>query len=236
MSTNTETSVPPTSRDVGNVLIKALPRLERESFLSCCDIVELGAGELLVEVGDSLSSAYFPSSGTISLSAQVHDHPSLEIALLGRTAMFGAALAFGGRVSEVKAAVCSEGWAWRIGARPFRAALVRSTPLRTLVQGSMRHLNVQLAHAVPCICFHSLQERLALWLLQTQDLTGASVLPFTHLQLANTLGVQRSAVTLAAGRLQQQGFIHYARGDVCISNREGLERAACECYAQGWRA
>lgn len=236
MATNIEALASPTSRDVGNALIKGLPRLEREWFLSCCDTVELAAGELLVGVGESLPFAYFPSSGTISLSAQVNDHPPLEIALLGRTAMLGAALAIGERVSELQAAVCSAGWAWRISARPFRAALVRSTALRTAVHGSMLHLSGQLAHAVPCVCFHSLQQRLALWLLQTQDLTGASVLPFTHLQLANTLGVQRSAVTLAAGRLQQLGFIHYARGDVCISNREGLESAACECYAQGWRA
>jgi hypothetical protein len=40
----------------------------------------------------------------------------------------------------------------------------------------------------------------------------------------------RQSVTVAAGRLQDAGLIHYARGHIKILDRPGLEAAACECY------
>jgi Mn-dependent DtxR family transcriptional regulator len=44
------------------------------------------------------------------------------------------------------------------------------------------------------------------------------------------LGVTRSVVTRAAGRLQQEEMIRYTRGRVTVLDRRGLEAAACECY------
>ena len=44
------------------------------------------------------------------------------------------------------------------------------------------------------------------------------------------LGVQRTGVTAAAGALQRAGLIDYARGNVTIMDRRGLERRSCECY------
>jgi hypothetical protein len=46
------------------------------------------------------------------------------------------------------------------------------------------------------------------------------------------LGVRRSAVTIAAGVLQQRHLISYARGKVRIVSRSGLESAACTCYGE----
>jgi len=222
-------------RDVGNALLNTLSREGRRLFLAQCTLVPLAIGDALSEAGKIQRFAYFPSSGMISLSAQISGHPYLEIALLGRESMLGASLALGGQTSELRACVLSAGWAWRIGVQPFRAALASSSALRALVYGAAVHSCTQFAHAVPCMRFHLLQERLALWLLQAQDRSGGVLLSFTHQQLANTLGVQRSAVTLAAGKLQRMGFIQYVRGEVHITSREGLEGAACECYARGWR-
>jgi hypothetical protein len=44
------------------------------------------------------------------------------------------------------------------------------------------------------------------------------------------LGVQRATVSLTAGRLQKAGFIGYSRGRVTVTDRAGLEAAACACY------
>jgi Mn-dependent DtxR family transcriptional regulator len=52
----------------------------------------------------------------------------------------------------------------------------------------------------------------------------------THQFLADTLGVQRSAVTIAAGKLQRKKLIDYSRGRISILSLRGLEDASCECY------
>jgi hypothetical protein len=44
------------------------------------------------------------------------------------------------------------------------------------------------------------------------------------------LGVRRSGISVAAGRLQQRMLIRYTRGEISILDREGLETVCCECY------
>ena len=68
------------------------------------------------------------------------------------------------------------------------------------------------------------------WLLLTHDRAHADNFYLTHLSLAEMLGVQRSAITIAAGVLQQKNLISYARGVITVVDRAGLERLSCECY------
>jgi DNA-binding transcriptional regulator YhcF (GntR family) len=51
-----------------------------------------------------------------------------------------------------------------------------------------------------------------------------------HEFMAMMLGVTRSVVTRAAGRLQNEKMIRYTRGQVTILDRRRLEATACECY------
>jgi Mn-dependent DtxR family transcriptional regulator len=68
-------------------------------------------------------------------------------------------------------------------------------------------------------------------LLTTYDRIGESdVLPLKHEYLAMMLGVHRPAVTVAVGALQRRGLITYTRGRMFVTDRVGLEAAACECY------
>lgn len=64
----------------------------------------------------------------------------------------------------------------------------------------------------------------------THDRVGRDDFSLTHEFLAMMLGVRRPGVSVAAATLQNAGFITYSRGHVRISDRTGLESAACECY------
>ena len=46
------------------------------------------------------------------------------------------------------------------------------------------------------------------------------------------LGVTRLSVSMAAATLQAGALIGYSRGKITIKDREGLEAAACSCYAK----
>ena len=89
---------------------------------------------------------------------------------------------------------------------------------------------LQIAQTAACNRLHNVEQRLARWLLITQDRAGSSVLPITHDFLAGMLGTDRPSVSLAAAILQKKKMIEYQRGAVKILNRKKLEGAACECY------
>ena len=81
----------------------------------------------------------------------------------------------------------------------------------------------QVSQIAACNRLHEIDQRLARWLLMTQDRVGTDVFPLTHEFLSQMLGVNRSTVTICAGILQEAGLIEYRRGRVHVLNRQGLE-------------
>jgi CRP-like cAMP-binding protein len=89
---------------------------------------------------------------------------------------------------------------------------------------------LHMAQIAACNRLHNLPERLARWLLMTQDRIQADRIPLTHEFLANMLGTRRSSVTITAGLLASAGVITYSRGKVRVLDRQKLAETACECY------
>ncbi len=89
---------------------------------------------------------------------------------------------------------------------------------------------VQSAQNAACNRLHTINERLARWLLTCHDRVQSDRMPLTHEFLGQMLGAPRTTVTLAAGMLHEAGCIDYTRGHVTIKNRTKLEEMACECY------
>jgi len=91
-------------------------------------------------------------------------------------------------------------------------------------------LGIQTTQLAACNRLHDVEERLARWLLMTQERIGNTTLPLTQEFLSQMLGTRRSTVSVAAGILQKAGMISYTRGNVTILNKSKLEAAACDCY------
>src|SRR5207253_4471397 len=81
-----------------------------------------------------------------------------------------------------------------------------------------------------CNAVHSVEQRLARWLLHAQDRVGKDEFPLTQEFVAMMLGAARPTVTVVAGTLQKAGLIKYRHGKVTIVDRAELEYASCECY------
>jgi CRP-like cAMP-binding protein len=83
-----------------------------------------------------------------------------------------------------------------------------------------------------CNAQHNVTQRLCRWLLSSADRVGTRELNLTHSLLARMLGVRRQTVGEIAVDLQSTGLISYRRGDIQITDWQGLESLACECYSE----
>jgi len=157
--------------------------------------------------------------------------------MVGREGMVGAALVLGVAVAPLHALVQGAGASWRISAAAFRRELKGSTALQRQLSLYLYVLMAQTVSSAGCLRFHLVGQRLARWLLMSQDRAHQAQFHVTHEFLAYMLGVRRVGVTVAAGDLQRRGLIHYHRGELTVHDRAGLEAAASWLTQRrpGWR-
>jgi CRP-like cAMP-binding protein len=213
-----------------NNLIDSLPRTDRERILKRCVHVKLVLGAILCEADRPIRYVYFPLSGFISLVATVGGHPPLEMGLIGSEGMLGGTLVLGVSNAGLQGVVQGSGTALRMSSADARRELKRSSSLSRIFSRYLYVMLAQLSQSAACTRFHLIDARLARWLLMTHDRAHADHFHLTHQFLADMLGVQRSAVTIAAGAMQAKKLIRYTRGEIRVLNRRGLEARSCECY------
>lgn len=217
---------------LNNRLIADLPRRERDNLMPFAKRLPLAFGDTLCTAGEPHRRVYFPVSGFISLVVSVPGHPPMEMGLIGSEGALGASLALGVDQAPLQAVVQGVGQALSFAVRPFQRLLRESPALQASLRRYLYVTQRQLAQTAACTRFHGVEQRLARWLLMSDDRAGGERIHLTHQFLADMLGVRRSAVTIAAGGLQDRGLIHYRRGEIRLLDRTGLEAASCACYAE----
>jgi CRP-like cAMP-binding protein len=217
---------------VVNRLIQRLAPRERTRVLQGCQTVELGSGAILCEPDQAFRHVYFPLTCFISLVEPVSGHEPLEMGMIGNEGMLGVTLTLGIDAVPQRAVVRGGGTALRMTAGQFRRALRDHPSLLRTLNRYLYVLMAQLSQTAACTCFHNVGARLARCLLLTHDRAHADHFHLTHHFLGGMLGVQRSAVTIAARELQHGKLIRYSRGQISILDRKGLEAVSCECYGE----
>lgn len=216
---------------MSNRIVASLPTAERNEVCNRCTLVDLDPGEVIVEPSRPIRHVYFPVSASISTAVTVDGQNGLEVALIGREGMYGVPLALGVETAAGRATVQGGGKALRMPADDFRTLVNISHGLRRILHRYTHVLVSQIAQVAVCACYHLVEERLARWMLMTHDRALSDTFHVTHEQLADILGVRRAGVSMAAGSLQAREVIQYTRGKVTVTDRKGLEAAACGCYA-----
>lgn len=213
-----------------NALLQQLHPAARQQLLDHCEPFELVLSAELSTRGQPLSHAHFPLEGFLSLVTDVDSHPPLEVGMVGAEAMHGSELILGMAATPWRALVQGAGSSWRIGAQELREQMDANPALKTLLHACLLVRLHQQTLAAACQRYHLIAQRLARWLLMSQDRSQSNSFHVTQEFMALMLGVRRVGVTEAAGQFQDSGLIAYHRGELTVLNREALEAEACSCY------
>ncbi|MGA7385115.1 MAG: Crp/Fnr family transcriptional regulator [Methylocella sp.] len=217
--------------EVPNRLLGAFEPASRARIEPHMEPVSLKLGEIICKAGGFLEHVYFPRGAVLSLLTRLEDGTRIETANLGNEGAFGLFAAMYSRVSFNICLVQLEGPLVRVPIEVVRGEFERSEHVRNLLVSYSETLLAQVQQTVACNAKHTIEQRLCRWLLMMHDRAGRESLTYTHEFLADMLGADRKSVTLAAQAMQAAGLIGYRRGTIQISDRPGLEKRACECYA-----
>ena len=221
---------PPDRLPTTNGILAALPREEYERLTSGAERVRLARGAILLEAGVEVTHAYFLLSGMASLVSPVENGKTVEVAAVGSGGMVGIPAVLCDGRSPYEVVMQLPGVALRVRAGALRKEFERGLGLRNLLLGHALWLLTHISQSAACHRFHTVEERLARWLLMTHDHAGSDTFNLTQELLAGMLGVPRTSVTALAGAMQSAGMISYNRGSITVLKRRELEAASCECY------
>jgi CRP-like cAMP-binding protein len=218
-------------KPVSNVILLSIPNSDYTSLRPHLEYVSLPSHLVIHEAGGKLEFAYFPNRGLISLVVVMKDGKTAEAGIVGNEGFTGTLAAVGLNRSPLQAVVQITGDGFRVEVGALQNTLESAPHFQMALSRYAAIRGMQVAQTAACNRLHDIEQRLARWLLMTQDRVGSGSLPITHDFVATMLGTDRSTVSLAAGALQKQKLIEYTRGAVKVVNRKKLEDSACECYS-----
>ena len=213
-----------------NLILSALARPEFERLTPHLERVTLSSGEVLYHPEQPITHVYFPDRGTVSLVSVFEGGGMVEVGMVGNEGMFGVCVFLGSRTTPLLAQVQLPGEGLRMRADVLKREFAKCGPLQDLLLRYTQAFITQVTQTTACNRAHSVEQRLAKWLLMCQDRAHSKDLALTHEFISEMLGIRRAGVSEAANRLREAGLINYRRGHVTVTDRAGLEAVSCECY------
>ena len=215
-----------------NLLLAALPLEDYERLAPALEVVPLTLKEILHKPGERLQHVYFPGAGGFcSVLTVLQDGAMVEVATIGREGMVGvSAVLDGGCVPACSMVQAETATCYRMTVEALHRETDRHGALYELLTHYSQALMGFVMQSTACNAVHSVEQRLARWLLLAHDRVGRDEFPLTQEFVAMMLGTARPTVTVVAGTLQKAGLITYRHGRVAIVDRKALEQASCECY------
>ena len=213
-----------------NRLLQALPPADRDRILQHCERVAVGKGEVLMQVGQRIAFVYFPEGGLSSNLAVTSEGRRIEVGCFGHEAMVSTATVLGSDRAPHEILVQAGGPWLRIPAEALRAIVQSSPATRDLLLRYAFVLMMTVSQTALSNGAHSIEERLARWILMAHDRLEGDALPLTHDFLSLMLAARRPSVTLAIQAIEGYGAIRAKRALIIVRDRDMLCDLAGNSY------
>ena len=191
-------------KHVSNKVLLATPDNEYQLMRPDLTYVDLPNHLSLHEPTQSIDFVYFPNRGMVSQVVVTKDGRTVEVGVVGNEGYVGAGLAVGLSRSSVREIVQISGDGFRMMGNALERILRSAPQLQMILSRHSGLQGMQVAQTAACNRLHDIQQRLARWLLMTQDRVNLGVLPITHDFIATMMGTDRSTVSLAAAAKKRE--------------------------------
>jgi CRP-like cAMP-binding protein len=219
-------------RDVdprANHLLAALTDRDLDRLAPALEPVRLPRPTELEAANEAIEFVYFPTSGVASILSIDEGGETVDTAMIGREGMTGLSVFLGTGRSPMRTIVQVPLTGMRLRSQALSDELRRSERLVELLQRHTQVVMVTMAQLILCNRIHRLDQRAARWLLQVDERVDEVPFRVTQEFLAQMIGVQRPALSLAMRQFKDAGLVDYKRGQVSIADRDGLLERSCGC-------
>jgi len=192
--------------------------------------IELKLRDTLVKPSQRLAHIIFPENCIASVVAITPAGRQSEVGIVGCEGMVDVCAINGTDSSPLDCFVQIPGRAHRLPLASLQGLIELSPTFRTILARYAQSFLIQVSHTAMANATCTIDERLARWLLMSQDRVGGSEIVMTHEFLSVMLGVRRAGVTIALQDIERHGQVKARRGSITITDRPGLERLANEAY------
>ncbi len=221
---------------VQNRILAALLATEYKHLLPKLKRVTLKRGEIVYRANEQINEVYFPEDAVVAMVDTTEDNRTVEVGIIGNEGFVGVNIFLGGVITPDKAIVQISGTAMRMKSHDLRKELRFGSPLQRLLLDYTRAYLAVMSQSVACSQHHTVEQRLARWLLSMSDYVGTREFLMNQQTIAAMLGVRRSSISDAAHKFQANGLISYRRSKMSILDQASLRKQSCECYAVNKKA
>lgn len=217
---------------VRNEIVRELTVEEFDLLRPHLELHVFGQGDIIQQIDAPIDYVFFVEGGIVSLlvrnavDAPVEITPVYPSGMIGLEVMANATRAIYRAVVQVPQTTVLRMHARELQrAIEHRPAMIRV--LRDFAQLQMRSS----AQNLLCQAKHSIEQRLAKWLVLASDQYKDGLIPIKQDDLAISLGVRRPSISWAVKRFVSQGLVERRRAAIQIRDMAGLQGRACSCAA-----
>jgi|SRR5579884_203583 len=215
-------------------LFLALLSKQESLQLQTAKVLRVVAGDILHEYDDPISDVYFPTSAVVSLLSSSPEDEFIGAAVIGPEGFVGYPFAAGPATFPFRVWVLVAGEVIRIPVTTMQR-MKKTGQWNDRLASFSALCTTQLAQSAICGNAHTVNQRLARWLLAMNIRSRAPQLEVTHELMSVELNTTRPVTSVAAKELKDAGVISYDRGKIRIVDQSALEAAACGCFKVVYR-
>src|SRR5664280_780907 len=154
---------------VSNIILLSTSDSDYRSLRPHLEYVNLPNHLVLHEAGGKLEFVYFPNRGLISLVVVMKDGKTAEAGIVGKEGFTGTLAAVGLSRSPLQAVVQITGDGFRVEIGALQNTLESAPHLQLMLSRYAAVRSIQVAQTAACNRLHGIEQRLARWLLMTQE-------------------------------------------------------------------